>query len=311
MKTNTKYILSVLVLLLLVSTSCTQETYSLGGLTAPSNVVINTVIVGKDATHPNGDGSGNVNISVEGANILAYKIDYGTSSEINLVPLVGGKASKKYSPPNGSSGVFNFLISVVVYGKGGVTTTANKEVTVRIDFMIPPEIIANLTNGTSKTWVVDKSVAGHLGVGPWVGSATPEWWSASIDEKVASANCVYTATYNFTKLANGTYTLQVVAPDGIYANASHTNLPFSGSGESCFPYAGSLKTVSFGTSTSDMPNAASTKINFTVLGNDGFVGYGSCSNTYEILSITNTSIYLRSQGVEPGNAWYLKLKPAQ
>lgn len=29
---------------------------------------------------------------------------------------------------------------------------------------------------------------------------------------------------------------------------------------------------------------------------------------YEILSITETSLYLRVQGTETGNAWYLKLK---
>ena len=58
MKTNIKYIFGIFFLLLFVVTSCTEETYSLGDLKSPTNVVINAEIVGKTTTNPNGDGTG-------------------------------------------------------------------------------------------------------------------------------------------------------------------------------------------------------------------------------------------------------------
>ena len=61
MKTNIKYILGLFIVAL-TFISCNEEEYSLGELSAPANVVINTEVVGVDATHPNGDGSGSVKI---------------------------------------------------------------------------------------------------------------------------------------------------------------------------------------------------------------------------------------------------------
>jgi hypothetical protein len=43
-------------------------------------------------------------------------------------------------------------------------------------------------------------------------------------------------------------------------------------------------------------------------GTNTFIGYGSLQKEYEILSVTATAMYLRVQGTETGNAWYLKLK---
>jgi hypothetical protein len=45
-------------------------------------------------------------------------------------------------------------------------------------------------------------------------------------------------------------------------------------------------------------------------GVDTFIGYGAVQKEYEILVITPTYLYVRVQGTETGNAWYLKLKPA-
>jgi hypothetical protein len=42
-------------------------------------------------------------------------------------------------------------------------------------------------------------------------------------------------------------------------------------------------------------------------GNNTYIGYGSLLKEYEILTITGTTMYLRVQGTETGNAWYLKL----
>ncbi|MFV8366862.1 hypothetical protein [Flavobacterium sp. XS1P27] len=318
MKTNIKYILGLFIVAL-TFISCNEEEYSLGELSAPANVVINTEVVGVDATHPNGDGSGSVKITVTGDNALSYKIDYDANTPLDLVYLPTGMTTKKYT----SVGVNTYRITVVAYGKGGSSTNVTKDVTVRSDFTVAPEIVTALTNNTSKTWVVDKSVAGHLGVGPWnVASIRPEWWAGGVNEKVASANCFYTATFTFAKVASsGTYSLQVATPDGAFTKTgSLTTLPgIPGSGdEGCYNYGGGTSAFSFIPASSGAPvvitnadNSTSTQTSILLSGVDTFIGYGAVQKEYEILVITPTYLYVRVQGTETGNAWYLKLKPAQ
>lgn len=316
MKTNIKYILGLFIVAL-TFISCNEEEYSLGELSAPSNIVINTEVVGVDAAHPNGDGSGNVKIAVTGDNVLSYKIDYDANTPLDLVYLPTGIATKKYT----SVGVNTYRITVVAYGKGGSSTNVTKDVTVRSDFTVAPEIVTALTNDASKTWVVDKSVAGHIGVGPWnVASIRPEWWAGGVNEKAASANCFYTATFTFAKVAaSGTYSLQVATPDGAFTKTgSLTTLPgIPGSGdEGCYNYGGGTSAFSFIPASSGAPavitnadNSTSTQTSILLSGVDTFIGYGAVQKEYEILVITPTYLYVRVQGTETGNAWYLKLKP--
>ena len=317
MKTNIKYILGIFIVAL-TFISCNEEEYSLGELSAPANVVINAEVVGVDATHPNGDGSGSVKISVTGDNALSYKIDYDASTPLDLVYLPTGKATKKYT----SVGVNTYRITVVAYGKGGSSTNVTKDVTVRSDFTVAPEIVTALTNNASKTWVVDKGVGGHIGVGPWnVASIRPEWWAGGVNEKAASANCFYTATYTFAKVAaSGTYSLQVATPDGAFTKTgSLTSLPgIPGSGdEGGYNYGGGTSAFSFIPASSGAPivitnadNSTSTQTSILLSGVNTFIGYGAVQKEYEILVITPTYLYVRVQGTETGNAWYLKLKPA-
>ncbi|MFV5703772.1 hypothetical protein ACM55F_18085 [Flavobacterium sp. XS2P12] len=317
MKTNIKYILGLFIVAL-TFISCNEEEYSLGELSAPANVVINAEVVGVDAAHPNGDGSGSVKISVTGDNALSYKIDYDANTPLDLVYLPTGMTTKKYT----SVGVNTYRITVVAFGKGGSSTNVTKDVTVRSDFTVAPEIVTALTNNASKTWVVDKSVAGHIGVGPWnVASIRPEWWAGGVNEKAASANCFYTATFTFAKVAaSGTYSLQVATPDGAFTKTgSLTTLPgIPGSGdEGCYNYGGGTSAFSFIPASSGAPvvitnadNSTSTQTSILLSGVDTFIGYGAVQKEYEILVITPTYLYVRVQGTETGNAWYLKLKPA-
>lgn len=314
MKTNIKYIFGVFfVLLLAMTTACTEETYSLGDLASPSNVVINTVIVGKDATHPNGDGSGQVNVSVTGDNILGVKIDSDDKNAVDWKFLPTGSTTIKY---DAATGVNTYRLTVVVSGAGGTTTNLTKDITIRYDYNPDPTIVTNITNNTSKTWIVDKSVAGHLGVGPWTGSVIPEWWAAAIDEKVTAAPCLYTAKFTFTKVvASGTYSLTVTSPDGIFTKTGALagglpGIPASGA-EGCYAFAGGTSAFVFASATTQIPAATpSTQTSIVLSGVNTFIGYGATLKEYEIMVSTDNYMYLRVQGTETGNAWYLKLKPA-
>ena len=153
-----------------------------------------------------------------------------------------------------------------------------------------------------------------MGVGPWsTSSVTPEWWAAGVNEKVACCNCFYTSTFTFAKNATtGSYTLQVTSPDGAFTKTgSLTTLPgIPGSGdEGCYSYSGGTSPFTFVPSSSGIAaSAPSTKTAILLAGNNTFIGYGAVQKEYEIMVISATYLYLRVQGTETGNAWYLKLK---
>lgn len=314
---NIKYIIGIVLTLVIIITSCKEDTYEFGDLIAPSNIVINTEIVGQSADNPDGDGSGAVNISVTANNAITYHIgfskldDYG---DVNYTVLASGEVTKKFTDP----GVNTYRISVIAFGTGGLSSNLTKDITVRSDFVPDPAIITSITNDSSKTWVVNKDVAGHFGVDDWNKTEYTEtgwWWSAGVGEKEDCCNCFYTTTFTFVKNANGTYKLDVNAPDGAFTKtgelANLAGIPATGD-EGCYSeYTGGSSAVNFIPSGSPISEATSTKVAIQLGDNNTFIGYGAVQSEYEILEATSDKLYLRVQGTETGNAWYLILKPAE
>jgi hypothetical protein len=299
-----KYIPSLLFVALFATfNGCSNKEYNIGDLSAPTDVVINTEVVGQNATNPNGDGSGDVKITVTGKNALSYKLDYDANDPVDMVYLPSGKVTKKYT----KLGLNNYRITAVAYGPGGTSTTVTKDISVKSDFTVSPQIVTNLTGGTSKTWVVDKNSAGHFGVGPWTGSVTPEWYAAAPKEKEGCCSCFYTARFTFARVAaNNTYTLQVATPEGAFTKTgvltTLPGVPASGA-EGCYSYGGGTSAFSFIPSGTSVPaGTPSTKTSILLAGNNTFIGYGALQKEYEILQLTATSMYLRVQGTETGNA---------
>ncbi|MEO6668665.1 MAG: hypothetical protein ABIN36_04250 [Ferruginibacter sp.] len=306
MKNNIKYFVVLAAIALFVG--CKKTDYSMGSLDAPSNVVINAEIVGQDAAHPDGDGSGDVKFSITGNNTLAYKIDYDANNAVDLVSIPNGQVTKKYT----TLGVNNYTVTAVVFGKGGTSTTVSKDITVKSDFTPDASIITALTNDASKTWKVNEDVAGHFGVGPWTpGSVTPEWYSAVPHEKAICCHCFYSARFTFTKVSAGNYTLQVETPEGAFTKTGTLagglpGIPASGA-EACYPYSGGTSGFSFVPSGSGVTGSVTTGTSILLGGNNTFIGYGALLKEYEIFNVNATDMYLRVQGTETGNAWYLKL----
>jgi hypothetical protein len=306
MKNISKLFLSFLAASVLF-TACKDKEYVLGDLKAPTNLVITAVVKGVTTATPNGDGSGDVTFTVTADNALSYKIDYDATNALDLVYMPTGSITKKFT----TLGTNTYKVTAVAYGRGGTSSSITKDVTVQSNFTPDPSVVANLTGGSNKTWIVDKSVPGHFGVGPFSGSITPEWWSASVNEKVTAAPCFYTAGFKFTAVSSTNYTLQVTTPDGAFtktgSNATLAGIPGSGD-EGCYAYGGGTGNFSFIPASSAIPAASSTQTSILLAGTSTFIGYGSLQKEYEILSITPTAMYLRVQGTETGNAWYLKLK---
>ena len=295
-------------------TACKKTAYDIGNLDAPTNVKINTQVMGANAANPNGDGSGDVKITITADNALGYKIDYDASTPLDLVLLATGVVTKKYT----TLGTNSYTITAVVSGKGGTTTTVTKDVTVKSDFTPTAAMVTNLTGTGSKTWRIDKDLSAHFGVGPYnVGSIRPEWYAAAPNEKAGCCNCFYTARFTFTKVAaSNSFTLAVTSPDGAFTKTGGlTTLPGipSSGGEGCYSYGGGTSGFAFVPASSGAPatntgaNFGSTQTSLLLAGNATFLGYGSFLKEYEILEITPTTMHLRVQGTETGNAWYIRM----
>lgn len=74
MKKNINSLLLALLMLVTIN-GCSEKEYAMGDLTAPTDLVITTEVVGQNAANPNGDGSGDVKITVSAKNALSYKVD--------------------------------------------------------------------------------------------------------------------------------------------------------------------------------------------------------------------------------------------
>ena len=316
MKRNIIYLSGMLAIVaLMILGGCKKTDYKMGDLNAPSNIVVDAMIAGQDASHPDGDGSGDVTFTITANNALAYKIDFDANTAADLIVVPGGVIKKKYT----NLGLNSYTVTVVVYGKGGSSSIVTKDISVRSDFTPDPGIVTNLTNDASKTWRVDKDIPAHFGVGPWdVNSIRPEWYAAAPNEKAACCGCFYSASFIFSKVAgSGTFTLESVTPDGVFTKTGTLagglpGVPASGA-EGCYPYGGGTNAFTFVPASSNAPavgvgpNSGSTMTSILLAGNNTFIGYGAVLKEFEILEITPTTMYLRVQGTETGNAWYLRL----
>ncbi len=301
----------ILSLVLFFLVSCKEEEYRLGALNAPTDLQITTEIVGADAANPSGDGSGLVNIAATSNGAMSYRVAFTEVEDLSAAPsfeaMPKGQLTKRFS----SLGDVKYRITVMAYGAGGASSVATKDIVVKSVFNPDPQIVADLTGGASKTWVVDKDSPAHLGVGPYnVASTTPEWYAAAPNEKADVANCFYTASFTFTQVGPTSFSMKSMTPDGAFtktgALSGITGIPASGD-EGCYAYGGGEGAFAFVGASSGIDGSISTQTSIMLSGSSTFIGYGATKKEYEILSISPTAMHLRVQGTETGNAWYLKL----
>ncbi len=293
-----KKILSVLpaLALMLMLGACTKEKFSFGDIKSPTDLVLNTEVVGTNTSNPNGDGSGSVKITASGKGALSYKIDYGDGIT-EMVP--EGAITHKYSTP----GTNSYTITLSAIGTGGSISTLSKRITVFVNFQIPTAIMDALTGGGTKVWITDKDANGHFGVGP-NNEFSPIWYAASPNTREA---CAYDDEISFVKNPNNTISMSVDNKGtSMSIGASTVFYGFNG-GDGCYAInTGGTKQLAFANATSASTPAVSTRIQFTVPGN-GIINFGTGGTTYEILSATATTLHLRNIGAD-GNSWYQKLK---
>lgn len=280
----------------ILAAGCEKKEYSFGDFKTPADLTLTATVAGVDANNPNGNGTGNVVITTTAANAITYKIDFG-DGRTQIVP--SGTINYKYNNP----GTFDYTITVNAIGTGGVTSTISKRIKVFVAFEIPTEIVQHLTGGSSKVWVSAKEELGHFGVGPNTEFA-PIWYAAGPNERDA---CSYDDEVTFSKDANNNIFMSIDNKGQSFSIGASTAFYGFGGGDACLGVATTgTKKLSFMDATSSSTSAVSTRIQFDVPGN-GLIIFGTGGTTYEILSITATTLHLRNIGID-GNSWYQKLK---
>lgn len=293
---NIKSIIAVCFIIAVSFSACKKTEYSFGELKAPTNLALAAAIAGVNTSNPNGNGSGAVQIDATASNALTYNIDFG-NGETKIVP--SGSINYKYTTP----GTADYTITVNAVGTGGIISTISKRVTVFVAFQIPTYIVDALTNNATRKWETDKAASGHVGVGP-NDQFAPIWYAADPNSRSA---CQYDDEITFSKDVSGNINMAInTNGDAFSIGAASSFYGFSG-GDGCYAInTGGSKRLSFSSASSASTSANSTRVQFVVPGN-GFINFGTGGNTYEILSISATSIHLRNIGID-GNAWYQKLR---
>lgn len=283
-----------------VLSNCTKEKFSFGDIKTPTGLTLNTVIAGVSTANPDGDGTGVVTITSTASNAITYNIDFGDGTK-QVVP--SGKINYKYTNP----GTSEYTIVVNAIGTAGEMSTLSKKIKVFVAFDIPTAIVQNLTNGSSKIWVTDRTAFGHFGVDdPTRLSADPGvwWYAATPDSREA---CAYDDEITFSKDVINRISINVNNKGTSFSTGAASSFYGFSGGDGCYAVnTGGSKQLAFSAATSGYTSANSTQVQFRVPGN-GIVNFGTGGVTYEILSLTSTTMLLRNIGAD-GNSWYQKLK---
>lgn len=274
---------------------------------APSNLQVEAVIQGQDASNPNGDGSGIVDFKATATNAISYKYIFSDGTSQNAP---NGIFKKRFT----QNGTNTYTVTIIASGKGGLSTNTTLEIEVRSDFT-DDEAVGFLTGGSQKLWYWSASEPGHLGVGPNNTDPTQNyygfWYQAAPWEKAGSpeSSCLYENKLKFF-LDNGVLKYELDNGGNTFFNTAFNGVVgATSSSDGCYAYNTSgVKTVTLSPSESlvvanNLPNQTrGTMMNFS---DGGFMGYYIGQSSYEILSITENRMVVRAvMGGNPALAWY-------
>ncbi|PKP13442.1 MAG: hypothetical protein CVU08_05315 [Bacteroidetes bacterium HGW-Bacteroidetes-3] len=313
MSTKIKTIIVIFAAILIGFTSCQDDEYALGDLTAPTGLEISADIVGASAEFPNGDGSGLVNFTFSANEALSFKVDFGD-----------GSAPKVYAPTETKKynkvGTKHYRVIVTALGKGGITTTAIKEIDVYYAFDIDPAIVTLLTGDspTGKKWRIDSDAADNLGNGPGpdrpdgnVETFIPSWWTAGPNGR--STKGIYDDIYTFTNTKVFTHQTN----GDMYGLKSKFARDFDPETPGVFGGFGDEWILSYPDYTEafdydgDLTGNNGAPAQYITWEQKGHCGFFMGSHKLMILEITETTMWLRA--ITPGTndaAWYVRLKVA-
>ncbi len=289
----------IVVSLFTVLVSCNGDDLDIPATVTPSNLSVSSVV--------STDNSGTVVFTATATDANYYHFDFGDgTSALNT----SGMATKVYDM------IGDNTYTVVVTAGSGEQKTVSETLQVSVSLAFSdPETVALLTNGDSKTWFLAASQPGHLGVGPARDGIDGDWWypkwySASAFEKCGSeeSDCFCDDELTFTTDGNGglMYTLNNMGQT--FFNVLHLGAA-GGAGDTdlCYDFDSSgSKTVTLSAVEGNVPEAETTGVQMS-FSDGGFMSYYVGSSTYEILSLSDDLLHVRTYDSEnPDAAWYLR-----
>jgi hypothetical protein len=292
MTIHIKLFTRLLLAALVVMSGCSKEEYSLGDTTPPAKPTVNIVVDGKDATHPDGNGTGNVAVTITPEKAINYRVDFGDgqtpqTSTVNSFPY-------KYK----HTGIKKFTVTVTVFGKAGSSNSYSQEISVYRAFEPDPAFVTMLTNNGTKKWRVDKDNPGHLGVSD-ANTNWPAWWAAGPNEKAGLG--IYDDVYTFTAAGN-VFTHETnndMFGGKEYFKDFDPTLTGTGDYTLTGPKAGAY------TETFSYDGDKATNTEYIVFSGKGHLGMYKGVHRYQVLERTATQMTLRCLQ-DPG-AWYVKI----
>ncbi|MBN2615273.1 MAG: hypothetical protein JXR71_06225 [Bacteroidales bacterium] len=308
MNTKIKILAIISVASIIGFSSCQKENYTLGPFATPSDLTIVPTLKGQADTLPNGDGSGTVTFSITAKDAALYKVDFGDGS--SPVITQNTTLTKTYSK---QVGTFTYGVSVTAYGVAGSTPTVSKTDSVKVFYAyhVPAEILAMVTNNstTGKRWVIDSTASGNVGLGPG-DSYYPDWYSAAPGDKAGLG--LYQNVYTFTEngiFVDSTYG-QMFGNVNAFADDFNNGVTpppgkFGGYGDD-WTYYGPAYSTKYTFAGADDANV-STGVSI-IFEKPGSVGYYLGTQVFQILEITDSTMWLRTPKTDWGQAWYVKLK---
>ena len=332
-----KNILGVFFLSILLFTGCQEEDKEFGDLIAPTNINLSYEVLGQDDENPNGDGSGIVNFSATADDAITFIYSFGDNTNNASAP--NGATSHRFT----RTGISSYNVTVIASGKGGITSSSSVNITVFSAFddieaksFLTGAPISQDTDGAdvisisapaTKTWYLDDSKTGHLGVGPSLAfdieiyGAPREYYYPSFFAAPpgtfcgSDGDCFCDDELIFTLNPDGSmnYLLDNKGTTFFNGNAAHQAIAGgAGGADACLDFnTSTVSNVSFAPGSEDWSLVADpsfesrgTQMNFS---DSGFMSYYVGSSSYEIIEITETELYVRTlDAADPNLAWYHK-----
>ncbi len=196
-----------------------------------------------------------------------------------------------------------YTVTLTIFTESGqAMNTKEVEILETNPLMLDDPDLNLLTGGAEqtegKTWVIDSTQLGHMGVGPTT-SFTPEWWAATPNSKPG------------TGLYNDEYTFKL---DG-FSFDMETNGDVFINGNNAGDFDGAVEAPG-GDMMADW--TAPDDITFNLLKNDdgsmflkitepGFIGFYAGVHTYQILELSENKMWLRFEDSNDDQVWYHRL----
>lgn len=297
MKINSikKIVLPLIALLSLGS--CKEDVYELGELTQPTELKLEVKEIDP--------GTGRVSVNYGAKNAITHKVVFSANTSPSSGKYVSSENNGNFTEKFSKTGAYDVIY--YAYGTGGKYDSIVTKVNVVVNYVVPATILNRLTNGTSKVWKWDKNNKGHLGVGP-ANKDYAEWYNAGPNEK---PDCLYNDELTFTLNPNGsvTYTNDNKGDSFIHVDHQASLKQTPAGSDACYAYTTGSSEVSFSEAGTGITSSTGVAMS---LGKE-FLSFALETNTYEIMSLTDTELYVRTVETAPDGskrAWYQRFVSA-